>query len=132
MAWGSDEATVFSLASRGIACTDEVLFSFRISGINISSSRNDWKRLSGKLAARERFEDWLGDYIGTLSPKDETEGFQLGYISRNAATMNRLSIKSDLLNSTCTAILRATPRLLRERHISVKELLWVFRNRQRP
>lgn len=52
LAWGSDEATVVSLSKHGIAITDEVLFSFRWSGKNVSTNMNP-NILKKKIAARK-------------------------------------------------------------------------------
>ncbi len=46
LAWGSDEATVMQMSSNGVCITPSILFNFRISGANISSSSNNRKTMT--------------------------------------------------------------------------------------
>ena len=58
-AWGSDDATVIDLAKNRIVFHSDVLFSFRMSGSNISSLKNNKQQLRSKLKAYFYFEKWL-------------------------------------------------------------------------
>lgn len=51
LAWGSDMATCNMLAKNGVANTKDILFSFRMSGLNISS-----QPISNKSITRKKFE----------------------------------------------------------------------------
>ncbi|MDD6210912.1 MAG: glycosyltransferase family 2 protein [Bacteroidales bacterium] len=67
-AWGSDSATWYSLSKKnGIVCCNDVLFSFRMSGINISSGGHILK----KLKALDLYCLWLTKFIAGLP--DETK-----------------------------------------------------------
>ncbi len=60
LAWKSDSATLLALSGNNIAETDEVLFSFRMSGLNISS--HIWKNADNdrkKISATIDFHSWL-------------------------------------------------------------------------
>lgn len=60
LGWKSDSATVIALSANGVPCSGEVLFSFRMSDINISSqSGPNPEREKEKLRALLAFYDWL-------------------------------------------------------------------------
>lgn len=63
-AWFSDDATVSSCCRNGVANTKEVLFSFRISHINISyTHRKDPKIALNKINAALCFKEWMNMFI---------------------------------------------------------------------
>jgi glycosyltransferase involved in cell wall biosynthesis len=63
-AWFSDDATWFLLAKNGgVAYSNKLLFSFRYSGINITSSGH----IDEKIMANFLFKDWLNSYLSELS-----------------------------------------------------------------
>ena len=51
LAWNSDSATVIEMSRNGMVNTDQILFSFRNSTVNISYGRNDKERCFKKLMA---------------------------------------------------------------------------------
>ena len=55
-AWGSDDMAVAYAAAKGMAATKEVLFSFRQSGLNISSHKVSFEETRDRLVARMRLE----------------------------------------------------------------------------
>lgn len=63
LAWFSDDATVMKLSRDKIISTNEILFSFRDSGLNISSTINNKEMLLHKLYAAELFYSWLVDEL---------------------------------------------------------------------
>lgn len=65
-AWFSDMQTVISMQENGQVNTNQILFSFRLSDINISSSKQNKKVDSFKLKATISFDRWLSDYIARL------------------------------------------------------------------
>lgn len=64
LGWKSDSATELLMAQNGIPSTGEVLFSFRMSGLNISS-RNEPNREKdrAKLEALIAFDDWATTHL---------------------------------------------------------------------
>lgn len=63
-AWKSDSATTIALSERGVACSSKVLFSFRMSGINISSHDFlDKKKARKKIEAIMSFYAWFSNNI---------------------------------------------------------------------
>jgi len=70
LAWYSDDATWFRLARNGVACTPDVQFHFRHSGINISASFDNAKT---KLSSGQLFLQWLATFSQTLSPANNAE-----------------------------------------------------------
>ena len=61
-AWFSDDASVIRLSEKGVVSSDDILFQFRTSGINISS-RTDVHVLKGQMKATEMFYHWISNYI---------------------------------------------------------------------
>jgi glycosyltransferase involved in cell wall biosynthesis len=82
-AWHSDAATVDWMARKGIAITEQVLFSFRSSGINISNQR----KLSvayDKLQATILYDRWFDLHI-PLQAANENEAFLIRQIQMKRA-----------------------------------------------
>lgn len=73
LAWFSDDATVFELSKNGLAFYDEVLFSFRFSGINITTKRNSKTVLASKLEALRRFDEWIWPCINNENIHSDKE-----------------------------------------------------------
>lgn len=69
-AWFSDMQTVISMQEKGQANTNQILFSFRLSNINISSSKQDKNVDFFKLKATILFDKWLSEYISQLPSCD--------------------------------------------------------------
>lgn len=64
LAWFSDDATIFTCCTNGVANTSNVLFSFRSSQINISfSHRKDPKMALKKVEAACHFFDWMNTFV---------------------------------------------------------------------
>jgi glycosyltransferase involved in cell wall biosynthesis len=71
-AWPSDSATAIHLSSHGVCNTQEVLFSFRLSQINISDTTHDKKMERGKLKAMLMFDEWMSEYVSKLEYEKNT------------------------------------------------------------
>jgi glycosyltransferase involved in cell wall biosynthesis len=72
-AWHSDAATVDAMAQKGIAVTDQILFSFRSSKINISNQKS-LQTVYDKLQATVLYDEWFDANIH-FQPQDENETF---------------------------------------------------------
>ena len=71
LGWKSDSATQILLSRNGMPCTQDVLFSFRMSGLNISSRQEpECEKDRLKLTALIDFDAWLSRQIpaGVLEP----------------------------------------------------------------
>ena len=74
LAWASDTATNFSISENGVANTKEILFSFRMSGENISSDNNESREVTHKkFEAIMMFEKYFEDLIKTISVQTKEE-----------------------------------------------------------
>lgn len=76
LAWASDTATNFSMSKNGAANTRDILFSFRMSGENISSDNNESREVTQKkFEAIMMFEKYFEDLIKSISvpTKEEKE-----------------------------------------------------------
>ena len=72
-AWFSDDATALRLSSNGIISSKEVLFSFRTSGINISSRLNSRNDLINKFSATEMYYSEFSLYIDSYVALNDYE-----------------------------------------------------------
>lgn len=68
-AWFSDDATIIRLAQNGLVSHGDILFSFRMSGQNISSVLNNYQMLSKKLLATELFYRWFAAQLDAMRIK---------------------------------------------------------------
>ena len=71
LAWGSDTATCNLMAKNGVANTKDVLFSFRMSGMNISSQPISNKAITQKkFKACCLYDELMQDYFKQLQYED--------------------------------------------------------------
>lgn len=71
LAWSSDTATCNLMAKNGVANTNEILFSFRMSGINISSQTNDNKEVSRlKFKACCLYDKMMNELLQSIVPNN--------------------------------------------------------------
>ena len=69
LAWSSDTATCNLMAKNGVVNTKDILFGFRMSGINISSQTNDNKVVSRlKFKACCMYDDMMGRLLQEIHP----------------------------------------------------------------
>lgn len=105
MAWGSDDATAISLSRRhGIISTTEILFSFRMSGDNITSRKNDYKSLANKVVARDLFYGFMKKQLALETPSNNLDFVYYRCINK---TLKQSIIKS-IYELMCASQLGAT------------------------
>lgn len=80
-AWFSDDATVIKLCNLGIVTTNDILFSFRQSGVNITSSINNAEMLYNKLLATELFFNWFIHELNEMNCSCEEEALYIKIIN---------------------------------------------------
>lgn len=117
-AWYSDDATVLSLADKGIAYSSKLLFSFRMSGINISTIYNK-NSCCLKLDSTQMFCDWGKQYICNLEPRDEYDYLLYSRLSN--------SLIDYILNKTRMLIDASSITLLRYIYINRSKYKFVSR-----
>lgn len=101
-AWGSDDATVMELAKNGVGFCPEVLFSFRMCGMNISSLFNNKVQLSNKLKAYKLFGDWL--YNKNIELQNWADSKEKEYVLKYYRPFLRNNLLI-VLNSSSSAII---------------------------
>ena len=123
LAWYSDDATVLTLADKGIVASSKILFSFRQSGENISSKSNDSSTLKRKLDATDMFYKWYERYLMEIKTINIYESF---YKSKIVASL-RERWKTESVIWVCeshpTAILKNSRRLLVGKIVSLRFLV---------
>jgi len=65
VAWWSDWATTINCADKGVLFTDKILYSFRMSGIRVSSC-NTKKSILDKVVATNQYSIWLKEKINSI------------------------------------------------------------------
>lgn len=115
LAWFSDDATVFELSKNGLAFYNEVLFSFRFSGINITTKKNTAKVLSYKLAALIDFDRWISPIISDLSANNGYESVCLEYIKNNWYSFIQYKAYDLLNHSSLSAAISNLKILLKQK-----------------
>lgn len=79
-AWFSDDATVLNLGGNGIVVHSEILFSFRNSGLNITSTWNTLGLLQKKLKAAESFYSWFSSTLDTMKTVEKVDDYKLSIV----------------------------------------------------
>lgn len=71
LAWYSDIATVIRHSNHGVVNTRDILFSFRCSGLNISSvEQTDRNAALKKLDATFKYDHWMNQFLQTVKVGD--------------------------------------------------------------
>ena len=85
LAWSSDTATCNLMARNGVVNTKDILFGFRMSGINISSQTNDNKAISRiKFKACCLYDDMMTNLLNGIKPEDSPlEQYRYQQVCRN-------------------------------------------------
>ena len=83
LAWFSDDATVINLLDNGIVSTTEILFSFRISGLSISSRINTFDSLIKKIIATKNFYNWIKIILENTKTINDQDIFYKKHILSN-------------------------------------------------
>lgn len=97
LAWFSDRATVMKLSSCGVANSKDVLFSFRMSDVNITFGKNDEKKSYTKEYATQLYDQWFKNYIEPFRKRLETlSAYQRGLYFSVTGNHNKL-IKDELV-----------------------------------
>lgn len=68
-AWGSDDITVSAMSKDGVGITPDILFSFRLSRKNISSTQNT-RITSLKVKARMQNVEWFEQFVKNIKADD--------------------------------------------------------------
>lgn len=119
LAWGSDDATILMLGYNGICFESEILYSFRNSGVNISSKINNYHTLTRKIESRQLFYNWLKKYLKEIKVCSIYEQF---YKDENQDILDNLfqALTLDLINqASCLTAIKALPKLLNIEYISI-------------
>ena len=81
LAWFSDRATVMKLSSHGVANTKDVLFSFRMSDVNITFGKNDEKKIYEKEHATLLYDKWFNQFMTSFEEhKTDMNAYQRGML----------------------------------------------------
>lgn len=127
MAWFSDDATVLRLANNGVVVSTEILFSFRLTDLNISTKRNTYREIISKLKATKIFFDEVVEFINTFEKEDKVTSFLLNDIREgfpNFLIYNK--VKWQIFNSSFRTATVAISTLLRQNYLPQKEIIRLY------
>lgn len=99
-AWISDDATVIRLARNGVVSHNEVLFSFRMSGLNISSRINNSKMLYDKLRAQECYFRWYEHELKSIPATQIEDKEKIALILTELTKSNKLDYMAALVKAS--------------------------------
>lgn len=128
LAWGSDDITAIEMAKFGIGFSPYILFSFRNSGMNITSMKHDAYTMRTKLLSYKLFEEWLEKLIIKLGDKYNEDNFHFCYIKNRRVTFMREQIIYILRTSNISAIFKNIKNLFQIKCVTyIWGIFWLFR-----
>lgn len=124
LAWFSDDATAFELAREGVATSNEILFSFRMSGENISTKKQSYKVLLQKVNAAEKFYNFIKDYIESLDTDDDVSMAMVNSIRQKFYRFIRDNkVFNHMFNTSIWNSLLISYRISKLEFVSVRSLI---------
>lgn len=109
-AWYSDEMTWYTLAKgHGVVATNETLFYWRSSQINISTSTND---VADKAKASEKHFEGMKNLLANLVPTNDRDKYLLKYLHSNI----RKTIVKQLIYDMAKTNLIQTVKVLQQKN----------------
>lgn len=127
LAWHSDDATILRMSGNNIISTDEVLFSFRTSGVNISSRLNSREDLLNKINATKQFYEEVVQYISYYKIKDDYEKCLANAIQANIPMFLQCEkINGQLFNANFRTVLIGVKTAISLSFISKTRLLYSY------
>lgn len=124
LAWGSDDATAISLAmDYYMVVSSEILFSFRMSGENITTQKNNTHKLQKKIQARILYYEFLNQILNKPTPQEQRDMFYFSSLKNNLNSTILRSIYDLLCDSTLFACIMSMMELHRIPFVTSKWLL---------
>lgn len=97
LAWFSDRATVMQLSKKGVVNSSDVLFTFRMSDVNITFGKNDEKKAYTKEYATRLYDKWFKDFIAPFEKQQPNmTAYQRGLLASVIGTHREL-MKTELV-----------------------------------
>lgn len=125
LAWFSDDVTVIECADQGVVTTNEILFSFRYSGINITTRKNSKDDLIKKIDATEKYHRYLKAKIDGMDGENAPcmKSFIEGRFTR---LLGDDKIYRQMFNTSLSVSLSVSRRIAGLKFISVRRLLYYW------
>lgn len=126
LAWHSDDATIIAMSTNGIVFTDEVLFSFRLSGESISTKKNTVQVFRDKLYATISYYKDLPKILNSSERRNSEDDWYYDSILKNIPSLMRNDIRYDFELSSKWAVIKALPNMLKSKVYGIKVMLRMY------
>ena len=123
MGWGADDATIIMMGNNGICFESDILFSFRMSGENISSKTDDYLTLKRKIEAHKLFYNWMKLYIYETPAKTHIESLWRDEVKLRIDNIFQGITVYLMSETTIYSMLRSIPILLKLEYVSILVVL---------
>jgi glycosyltransferase involved in cell wall biosynthesis len=124
LAWFSDDMTMLRLSKNGVVSSSELLFSFRLSGVGISTKLNTYENLIQKIDATELFYKEIVQIIEDAPLIDEYDHLlKKDLQKRLPCFIQRDKLCGQLSNASLNAMIRSYRKVLKLGFISRKQIL---------
>lgn len=128
--WFSDDASVLRLSENGIISTPQILFSFRLSGVSISTRQNSYADLMKKIDASEKFYYEVINYIKNQQATDADMVCVKEFLLKEFPLyMQNNKIRGQLFNSSLLNSTRFLSRVIKMEFISPKTIFRYYLTR---
>ena len=126
LAWHSDDMTVFRMAKNGIVFCPEILFSFRMSGENISTKQNNSKTLEMKVNATNQYIDDFNKLLCLIEPQSNIEEFCHNKLIEILPEYRRKYLRDWFQISSKKAVIKCYQLYKKSNCFTIKELLIMY------
>lgn len=129
LGWFADDATILRLLHKGIVSSSDFLFSFRVSGISISSRRNSSQDLKNKIIASERYYNEVINYLHNINDSDHYSRCLNDSIMKWLPQfMQNAKIRTELFNASFISVTSHLKQLMNLSFMSKKRVFYLYVN----
>lgn len=129
LAWHSDDATIITMAKNGVVFSNEILFSFRLSGESISTKENSANILKDKILATMAYYNDLPSILNNLEKYNAVDNWYYTSLMNALINYRRQDIKYDFECSSAKAIIQCLPYIIKLKVFSFRGILSMYLRR---
>lgn len=129
LAWHSDDATIITMAKNGVVFSDEILFSFRLSGESISTKENSSRIFKEKVSATMAYYTDLPLILVSHKRQSAIDDWYYENIMSNLLNFRSQDIKYDFNCSSRKAIIQSLPFIIKLKVFPYRRLVTMYLRR---